>query len=284
MARDQLKAEIERLRSLRTDATQIHAQSMNEMRLHLQELQSRTEKILSQKVPIHRYASELKGKNTPSHIILLQAQVCREIHHYCGGTAQFQLLEEATKELKLLADEQQRIQLKCLLWAVEAKAELRQQEEDEIYQRVQSEESEESSSGIDHLVAHISCLDLKNSVTTLEETEELTPDDLKTDKKNGNEKDIESLLDEDKEPLHRSLPTIISEGLVSNGKKLDTRGSLVNTSTWNSEKPQVAWWLGKSLVVHGNTRWCMLCPAITTLVTHSCIPSQEILSWELKKL
>lgn len=237
--RDQLKAEIERFQTEREQDTKKHVKNMSEMRLHLQVLQDRTDKIQSQQLPVHRYASELKSQATPSHILLLQAQVCREIHCMCVDVAQLTMLENAAEDLKLLAKDQQQVQLKCLLWAVEAKAELRQQQEDDIYQLVDVC-AEASSSGIDDLLTHLSSLNFQNPSDMSNDEEELTLEVLKADKKSGRNQNLECFLNEDEEQLHKSLPTI-GETVSFQETKADKRRSMINKDTWNSEKPQVAW-------------------------------------------
>jgi hypothetical protein len=78
---------------------------------------------------MYRYATELKDSETPTHILLLQAQVCRAVHHLCVDTAQLQMLKRTKETIVLLAQGQEGEQLNRVLWAVEAKVELQQQAE-----------------------------------------------------------------------------------------------------------------------------------------------------------
>lgn len=65
---------------------------------------------------------------TPSNIIILQAQVCRQVHYMCINVAQLRLLENTLVTLKELAKEQEERQLERILWYTGAKMELQQQE------------------------------------------------------------------------------------------------------------------------------------------------------------
>ena len=100
------------------------------MRHYLQALSERRNKIRSKDFPVHVYASELKDGGMPSYILVLQAQVCRAVHLMCVDTTQLHLLERTKDALTLLAKHQEAVQLDRVLWAVEAKVELQQQEEE----------------------------------------------------------------------------------------------------------------------------------------------------------
>jgi hypothetical protein len=50
-------------------------------------------------VAIHNYAAELKVKETPSYIVILQAKLCREIHRMCAEDNQLKLLRKDVKRL-----------------------------------------------------------------------------------------------------------------------------------------------------------------------------------------
>jgi wobble nucleotide-excising tRNase len=92
--------------------------------------------LRQEELPVHRYASELKKDSehniAPSHILLLQAQVCRAVHYMSVDSVQLSLMENLNQELLGLEKFQQRQQLKKLLWMVQARTELRQQQEDKF--------------------------------------------------------------------------------------------------------------------------------------------------------
>lgn len=235
-AKDELRTEIERLRREREQATKTRQDTISEMRQRLHHIHERIDKIQSQQLPVHIYASELKERGTSPHIILLQARACREIHHMCVCVAQLTLLEKNLEEIEFLAQEQQSHQLKCLLWVVEAKTELQQQQEDDIYQHHDSVMRE--SSGIDELVTQLSSLNLDKNDPVSNNEQELSLQDLMADEKTKSH-NLDCILDESNETLlHKSMPTI---GNGSNEMKPEKRISIIDVSTWNSEKPQVGW-------------------------------------------
>jgi len=241
--KEEFRKEIERIRHERAVANNRHSEQVKQMRQRVNLLYHQMEQWRSQELPMHRYASALKGSNTPSHIIVLQAQVCRAVHHMSVDSVQLQLMENLNQALHTLARDQQREQLKNLLWMVEARTELRQQQEDEIYHLC--ENVKEPSSGIDDLMNNLNLVKLMNPMspnTSLDSWEEVTGDDFKKDKKSLEEEcDSFDLFDDDEEmEFHKSLPTILEDGLDASEKKRRTT-SLIKTGTWNSEKPQVAW-------------------------------------------
>jgi Sec-independent protein translocase protein TatA len=249
--KEALRQEIKRLRHERQEAKERYSHELKQLRQHIHSLGHALNAIRAHELPVHRYASELKDSNTPSHILLLQAQVCREVHHMCVDSVQLQLLENTRNDLKTLARDQQREQLTKLLWFNESKAELRQQQEDALYDMNRVGEQEEEN-GIDNLVTNLQLLKFrkeKNNVsskdasTDEDDWQEVTVDDLKKDKATMNRQDpVKCLLDDEDEfeSMHKSLPTF-KGGLTSEDKKSRT-SSLVETGTWNSEKPQVAPW------------------------------------------
>jgi uncharacterized protein YukE len=249
--KEALRQEMKRLRHERQEAKERYSHELKQWRQHIHSLGRALNTIRAQELPVHRYASELKDSNTPSHILLLQAQVCREVHHMCVDSVQLQLLENARNDLQNLARDQQREQLTKLLWFNESKAELRQQEEDALYDMNRVGEEEEEN-GIDNLVTNLQLLKFrkeKNNVSSKDAStyeddwQEVTVDDLKKDKATMNGQDtVKCLLDDEDEfeSMHKSLPTF-KRGFTSEDKK--SRTSLVETGTWNSsEKPQVAPW------------------------------------------
>ena len=133
-AKVELKREIRRVHQERKRAMMSHKKSIKVQCQHLESLQEKIKTTRSQELPMYRYASELKDSETPTHILLLQAQVCRAVHHLCVDTVQLQMLERSKETLVLLAQGQEGEQLNRVLWAVEAKVELQQQgsSEDEV--------------------------------------------------------------------------------------------------------------------------------------------------------
>ena len=130
-AKVELKREIRRVRQERKRAMISHKKSIKLQCQHLESLRERIKTTRSEELAMYRYASELKDSETPTHILLLQAQVCRAVHHLCVDTAQLQMLERSKEAFVLLAQGQEGEQLNRVLWAVEAKVELQQQHNSE---------------------------------------------------------------------------------------------------------------------------------------------------------
>lgn len=130
-AKVELKREIRRVRQERKRAMISHKKSIKLQCQHLESLRERIKTTRSEELPMYRYASELKDSETPTHILLLQAQVCRAVHHLCVDTAQLQMLERSKEAFVLLAQGQEGEQLNRVLWAIEAKVELQQQHSSE---------------------------------------------------------------------------------------------------------------------------------------------------------
>ena len=188
-AKEDLRSEIARVRREREQATKNRVKELLDMRQQQQSIQERMDSIRAQELHVHCYASELKGGNncnTPSHILFLQAQLCRQVHSMCVLVAQLKLMENLHESLKLLVKEQQRIQLKNLLWTIEAKTELLQQEDDELYQQ-KNVDSEGDGNGIDNLLKNLSLWKLNNPTSSSPNVspnisldwEQVTSDDLK---------------------------------------------------------------------------------------------------------
>ena len=250
--KEALRQELKRLRRERQEAKERYSRELKQKRQHIHSLGRALNAIRAQELPVHRYASELKDSNTPSHILVLQAQVCREVHHMCVDSVQLQLLENTRNELQTLARDQQRESIRKLMWFIASKTELRQQQEDDLYDMNRVGEEEEN--GIDNLLTNLKLLKLKrkkntessnDASTDKDDWQEVTVQDLLTndDKATMNRNDpVKCLLDDEDEfeSMHKSLPTI-KEGLTSKDKKSRT-SSLIETGTWNSEKPQVAAW------------------------------------------
>lgn len=130
-AKEELKKAIERVRQERQEASNRHKRRMERKRAHLDSLKQTWNTRRQQELPLHQYACELKGLSMnppPSHILLLQARVMRAVHQLCVATAQLQLLERTLETLQVLAKGQEGNLLDKVLWAVEAKVELQQQE------------------------------------------------------------------------------------------------------------------------------------------------------------
>lgn len=254
--KEAMRDEIARIRQKRQEASQRHAHEIKQLRQQIHSLDRSISDRRAQELPVHRYASELKDSNTPSHILLLQAQVCRQVHSMCVDSVQLQLLENTKNDLLTLARDQQREQLQKLLWFVESKTELLQQQEDDLYDinRVGEEEDE---NGIDNLLKNINVMKLQkkhedDNVRKVSpnlsiekddfEWQELTVEDLKMDKAMNPNDTVASLFQDGvdvEESMHKSLPTI-REGLSSDENKSRTT-ALIETGTWNSEKPGVSW-------------------------------------------
>jgi hypothetical protein len=181
MVKKKMREEIQRIRQERELSKTSHAQVMENLRQHLVQIQERMKQAKSKECPVHQYASLLKNEMTPSNIIILQAQVCRQVHYMCVDVAQLRLLENTLVTLKELAKEQEERQLERILWYTGAKVELQQQEahtEEEQNKRKHDDKNDaEEASGIDDLVDKLS--KLKDFPTT----EEITVEDLKEDKK-----------------------------------------------------------------------------------------------------
>jgi len=200
IVRDALKSKVHCIRLARLQSQARHEEHMMKKRQYLSTLIECFRQIRKQELPMHRYASELKHSNTPSHILVLQAQVCRAVHHVCVDAAQLQLLQRSLEALKLLAKQQEGVQLDKVLWAVEAKVELQQQESDhdleecltndsntsyeeeseEELLRVERTQKSKELTGIDSLVYNLSSLkgskdSEENSVTSGDNNDDSQP-------------------------------------------------------------------------------------------------------------
>lgn len=123
----ELKREIRHVRQERRGAVIAHKKHMKQLRKQLVTLEEKIKTARSNELPMYRYASELKDSETPTHILLLQAQLCRAVHYMSVDAAQLQMMERTKESLVLLTQGQEGIQLNRVLWAVEAKVELQQQ-------------------------------------------------------------------------------------------------------------------------------------------------------------
>jgi hypothetical protein len=160
MLKNKMRKEIERIRHERERSKETHAQEMKHLRQRLVEIQAKMEQVRSRECPVHRYASLLKGEKFPNYILILQAQVCRQVHYMCVDDAQLRLEKKTLRSLEKFLRKQHEKQLERALWAVEAKVELLEQQVDinEEQQKLQHEHNKQASPGIDHLVDKISKL------------------------------------------------------------------------------------------------------------------------------
>lgn len=244
-----LRNEIGRIQRERATANKAHTARVNRTRQRMNLLHHQIEQVRAQELPVHRYASELKDSDTPSHILLLQAQVCRAVHFMSVDSVQLQVMKKLEKQLHNLVREQQRQQLKNLLWMVEARTELRQQQEDDIYHDESlNHVDEQSPNTIDDLVKSINKMKLNKAVSpniSMDEWENVTKIDDVDIETNYEEMDHDFDLlfmddHEEEEDFHKSLPTL-NEGRIELKEKKRRASSLIQHGTWNSEKPQSAW-------------------------------------------
>lgn len=232
MLKEKMREKIQRIRQKRELSQATHAQEMENLRQHLAKIQERMEQVRSKECPLHRYASLLKNEMTPNYIIILQAQVCRQVHNMCVDVTQLRLLENTLVTLKELTKEQEERHLERILWDrdIQAKVESQHQEvdteEDKKKQKHDDKKDAKEASGIDHLVDKLS--KLKEDPTE----EEISVQDLKEDKKRS-VSSLEQLLEESLKSR-----TAFHESWSSD----DNRGSMISTAKRrDSEKPRLAW-------------------------------------------
>ena len=188
VAKKKMREEIQGIRQNREFSKATHAQEMNNLREHLVQIQERMKQVRSKECPVHQYASLLKNEMTPNYIIILQAQVCKQVHNMCVDVAQLRLLENTLVTLKELAKEQEERQLEIILWGLEAKVELQQEEANIEEEQIHDDKNDaKEASGIDHLVDELS--KLKGNPT------EVTAQDSKEDKKRS-VNSLEQLLED----------------------------------------------------------------------------------------
>jgi hypothetical protein len=100
--KDNLRAEIDLMRAAREMAINNHVKQVQEQEQHICLLQARINTLLRdfhKYTAIHNYAAELKVKETPSYIVILQAKLCHEIHRMCAEDNQLKLLRKDVKRL-----------------------------------------------------------------------------------------------------------------------------------------------------------------------------------------
>lgn len=204
MLKNKMRKEIERIRQERDRSNETHAQEVKHLRQRLDEIRSKMEQLRSRECPVHRYASLLKDEMIPNYILILQAQVCRQVHYMCVDATQLRLAKNTLETLKKFSRKQHEKQLERALWAVEAKVELLQQEVDidEEQQKLQ-QQHKQASPGIVHLLDNIS----KFKEETPEE--EITFEDLQDDKRKT-VNSLDQLLEESMKSLtafHESWST-----------------------------------------------------------------------------
>jgi hypothetical protein len=219
MLKNKMRKEIQRIRQERELSNDTHAKDMKHSRQRLVEIQEKMEQVRSKECPVHRYASLLKNEMIPNYILILQAQVCRQVHYMCVDVAQLRLAENTLGILKKLSRKQQEKQLERVLWVIEAKVELLEQQVDinEEQQKLEMKKKKkksanESSPGIDHLVQNLSKLKEESP------EEEITFEDLKDDK-NKTVNSLEQLLEESMmkslTAFHESWSTDNRDSMVS---------------------------------------------------------------------
>jgi hypothetical protein len=178
MLKNKMRKEIERIRQEREHSKEAHDQNMKHLQQRLVEIQDKMEQVRSRECPVHRYASLLKDEMIPNYILILQAQVCRQVHYMCVDAAQLRLTQKTLEILKKFSRKQHEKQLERALWAVDAKVELLEQvvEINEEQQKLELH-NKQALPGIDHLIDNLSKVKNESS------EEEITFEDLRDEKK-----------------------------------------------------------------------------------------------------
>ena len=96
------KAELLRIRLERQIDTQIHNDEVDSLHNRLATTRKALEVKLAEMnedVALHQYAKVLKSNKMPSYILVLQAKVLRNLHHFCIADAQLKLVQKQSAEL-----------------------------------------------------------------------------------------------------------------------------------------------------------------------------------------
>jgi hypothetical protein len=212
MLKNKMRKEIERIRHERERSKETHAQEMEHLRQRLAEIQAKMEQVRSRECPVHRYASLLKDEKFPNYILILQAQVCRQVHYMGVDDAQLRLAKKTRRSLKKFSRKQRKKQLERALRAVEAKVDI-----NEDQQKLQHEHNKQASPGIDHLVDEISKLKEESP------EEEIIFEDLRDDtRKTVNS--LDQLLEESMKSLaafHESWSTENCSAITAASKQAE---------------------------------------------------------------
>jgi type II secretory pathway component PulJ len=243
-------------------ASKDHARVVQEKEQRIRLLQTRIttlRKDFHKHVPIHKYAAELKVKETPSYIIILQAKLCREVHRMCAEETQLTLCKSTVKSLgkfclkqvREMEQEQSQLELEVLNGMARLEVQQKELQEDDnekVHQQrlqvvdIQKNFSEDTraweNSGIDSIMDRLSILNTNLKRQTKPQDAEITLDDLKADRPKSSSLDF--MLGEKKNTLHGSWSAAEDE-MQDRNKGVKRRGSMFATSTWRSEKHEAGW-------------------------------------------
>lgn len=96
------KAELLRIRIEREIDSQIHNEEVDSLNTRLATTRNALEIKLAEMnedVALHQYAKVLKNNKMPTYILVLQAKVLRNLHHFCIADAQLKLVQKQSAEL-----------------------------------------------------------------------------------------------------------------------------------------------------------------------------------------
>ena len=254
LEKDNLRAKIAMIRAQRELANKAHAKEVQEKEQRIRLLHARIKmlrKDFHKHAVVHRYAAELKDENVPSYIVVLQAKLCREVHHMCVDEAQLKLAKRLAAEMATFANkqmmdlEQERSLLEVKVLNSMAQLEIQQKELQREYNEkvreqrlevvdIQKEICQDSShldeSGIDNIMDRLSMLNTKLKRQT-EPQDELTLDDLKKDRHDSNNSLDEMLASE--KSLNNSWNSFTVERTARDQPR---RNGMLMAKTWRSEK------------------------------------------------
>jgi len=256
LEKDNLRTQIAMIRAQREMANKAHEKEVQEKEQRIRLLRARIKmlrKDFHKHAAVHQYAAELKDENVPSYIVVLQAKLCREVHHMCVDEAQLKLSKRIAGKLAKFANkqvmdlEQERSLLEVQVLNSMAQLEVQQKELQQEYsekvreqrmavvdiQKEIGQESWEEESGIDNIMDRLSMLNTKLKHQT-EPQDELTLDDLKKDREDSNHS-LDDMLASGEKALHNSWNAPFTK---DKHVKATRRGSGMfgGAKTWQSEK------------------------------------------------
>lgn len=258
LEKDNLRAQIAMIRAQREMTNKTHDKEVKEKEQRIRLLQARIRmlrKDFHKHATVYRYAAELKDENVPSYIVVLQAKLCREVHHMCVDEAQLKLTKKIAAKMAKFANkqmmdlEQERSELEVKVLNSMAQLEIRQKELQQEYNEkvreqrrkvvdIQKEIGQDPSqldeSGIDNIMERLSMLNTKLRLQA-EPQDELTLDDLKKNCRNDSDHSLDDMLASEEKSLHNSWSSLAS-GEKSVGCAQRRGNAMFMAKTWKSEK------------------------------------------------
>jgi 23S rRNA pseudoU1915 N3-methylase RlmH len=161
----ELKAEVQRVCQEREQANSAHANEMKDMRQKIMLMKQRLDMALSKWYPLYLYACELRSVYTCNYVLVIQAQLCRQVHLMTACGKQLRLAKQTKARLTELVEEQEEKQLERIKNLVKEQDKLQQQVdgiEDTLEAKEPKDYADDSGvSEIDKIVRKLSQLSME---------------------------------------------------------------------------------------------------------------------------